>query len=104
MYNQGGYYWQFFELLGAIGQIALSFIKKVTEEEIEKNINYLKTYEWFSDFLNNDTYKELINKNTEVRYVIGKCNIAKMNKNKYNLLVEKRIKKVLLKESHTLRK
>ena len=94
----------FLELLGAIGQIALSFMKEVTEEEIEKNINYLKRYEWFDNYLNNDTYKELINKNTEVRYAIGKCNIAKMNKNKYNLLVEKRIKKVLLMESQTLRK
>ncbi|MEH7126138.1 hypothetical protein V7127_23275 [Bacillus sp. JJ1773] len=92
----------FLELLGAIGQIAFSFMKEVTEEEIEKNITYLKRYEWFDYYLNNDTYKELIDKNREVRYAIGKCNIAKMKKNKYNLFVEKRIKKVLLKESHTL--
>ena len=83
--------------------VSFSFIKEVTEEAMEKNINDLKRYEWFDNYLNNDTYKELINKNTEVRYAIGKCNIAKMNKNKYNLLVEKRIKKVLLKESHPLR-
>jgi hypothetical protein len=52
----------------------------------------------------NDTDKELINKNTEVRHAIGKFNIAKMNKHKYNFLVEKRTKKVLLKESQILRK
>lgn len=94
----------FLELLGTIGQIALSFMKEVTEEEIEKNINYLKRYEWFGNYLNNDTYKELINNNTEVRYAIGKCNIGKMNEIKYNLLVEKTIKKVLLRESHILSK
>ena len=93
----------FLELLGAIGQIALSFMREVTEEEIDRNINYLKRYEWFDNYFNNDTYKELIDKNREVRYAIGKCNIAKMDKNKYNHLVEKRIKKVLLKELQALR-
>ena len=52
--------------------VSFSFIKEVTEEAMEKNINDLKRYEWFDNYLNNDTYKELINKNTEVRYAIGK--------------------------------
>ncbi|OMP68454.1 hypothetical protein [Domibacillus epiphyticus] len=94
----------FFELLGLVGEIFFWFLKEVDEEEIEKNINYLKRYEWFDNYLNNDTYKELINKNIEVRYVIGKCNVDKMNKKNYNRLVEKKIKKVLLNESHTLGK
>lgn len=92
----------FIELLGAIGQICLSFIKQVTEEEIEKNIRFFKKYEWFCNYLNDDTYKKLINENIEVRYVIGKYNLEKMNKNKYHNFVQKRIRNVLLEESNNL--
>lgn len=85
----------FLELLGAIGQIALSFTKEVNEEEIEKNISYLKRYEWFNDYLSNNTYHALIEKNIDVRFVIGKCNINKMNKPKYRLFVQNRINRAL---------
>jgi|GEM_PF-4999842 len=87
----------FLELLGAIGQLFLSFTKEVNEEEIEKNITYLKRYEWFNDYLSNNKYQALIEKNTDVRYVIGKCNVTKMKKHKYRLFVQKRINRELLK-------
>ncbi len=87
----------FLELLGAIGQIALSFIKEVNEEEIEKNISFLSSYQWFNDYLSNQTYQTLIEKNVDVRYVIGKCNINKLNNDKYNKIVQRRINRALLK-------
>ena len=88
----------FLELLGAIGQIVFSFTKDVTEEEIYNNIEFFKEYEWFQNYLKDVRFKKLINENTKVRYVIGKCNIEKMKKNKYNTLYQKKINKVLLME------
>jgi hypothetical protein len=89
----------FLELLGVIGEFCLYFTKEVSEEEIEKNIELLKECDWFQGYLKNNTYNNLITGNTRVRYEIGKCNIEKMKNEKYVALYQKRIRKVLLKES-----
>ena len=85
-----------FELLGSIGTFLLPFIKEVTEEEVDKNIQFLKQYQWFINLLNDDKYKELVNKDEDVRYVIGKFNRNKMKKISYHNKYQKKINKILL--------
>ena len=85
-----------FELLGSIGTLLLPFIKEVTEEEVDKNIQFLKQYQWFIKHLNDDKYKELVNKDVDVRYVIGKFNRNKMKKISYHNKYQKKINKILL--------
>ena len=85
-----------FELLGSIGTLLLPFIKEVTEEEVDKNIQFLKQYQWFIKHLNDDKYKELVNKDEDVRYVIGKFNRNKMKKISYHNKYKKKINKILL--------
>ena len=85
-----------FELLGSIGTLLLPFIKEVTEEEVDKNIQFLKQYKWFINHLNDDKYKELVNKDEDVRYVIGKFNRNKMKKISYHNKYQKKINKILL--------
>ena len=85
-----------FELLGSIGTLLLPFIKEVTEEEVDKNIQFLKQYQWFINHLNDDKYKELVNKDVDVRYVIGKFNRNKMKNVSYHNKYQKKINKILL--------
>jgi hypothetical protein len=85
-----------FELLGSIGTLLLPFIKEVTEEEVDKNIQFLKQYQWFTKHLNDDNYKELVNKDVDVRYVIGKFNRNKMKKISYHNKYQEKINKILL--------
>ena len=85
-----------FELLGSIGTLLLPFIKEVTEEEVDKNIQFLKQYQWFIKHLNDDKYKELVNKDVDVRYVIGKFNRNKMKKISYHNKYQKKINEILL--------
>jgi len=87
-----------FELLGSFGTFSFTLTKDVTEEEIEKNINFLKIYQWFQDYLNNGKFESLIMKDKDVRFVIGKVNSEKMNKNGYNKKQQGKIQKVLLKK------
>ena len=89
-----------FELLGSIGTLLLPFIKEVTEEEVDKNIQFLKQYQWFINHLNDDKYKELVNKDEDVRYVIGKFNRNKMKKISYHNKYQKKINKILLKKAN----
>ena len=85
-----------FELIGSIGTVFLAFTKEVTEEEIEKNIKFLKEYQWFQKYLNDVKFESLIKEHKDVRYVIGKLNIAKMkNKTGYHNKYQKKIQKVL---------
>jgi hypothetical protein len=90
-----------FELLGSIGTLLFSFTKDVTEEEIEKNIKFLKHYPWFQNYLDDEKFKNLINEHKDVRFIIGKLNIEKVkNKSGYHKKYQKKIHKVLLKNSN----
>jgi hypothetical protein len=88
-----------FELLGSIGTFLFSLTKDVTEEEIEKNINFLKEYQWFQKYLDNDKFENLIMNDKDVRFVIGKLNSEKMKKNAYYKKHQIKIQKELLKKS-----
>lgn len=72
-----------FELLNSIGLILFSFLKEVTDEEIEKNTEFLKRYEWFQELLQNNKYQKLIIENEDVRLIIGKINCNKMHRVSY---------------------
>lgn len=85
------------DLIGSIGTLIFSSMKDITDEEINKNIEFFKRYDWFKEFLENNEYKKLINENDNVRYVIGKINIEKMKKityqNKYRKKIEIKLQK-----------
>lgn len=85
------------DLIGSIGTLIFSSMKDITDEEINKNIEFLKRYDWFKELLENNEYKKLINENDNVRYVIGKINIEKMKKityqNKYRKKIEFKLQK-----------
>ena len=67
------------ELLGSIGTIYFSFIKAATEEEIEKNIKFLKEeYQWFQNYLEDVAFEKLIIEHEDVRRVVGNINTNKM--------------------------
>jgi hypothetical protein len=87
------------DLIGSIGTLIFSFMKDITDEEINKNIEFLKRYDWFKELLENNEYKKLINDNDNVRYVIGKINIEKMKKITYQNKYRKKIKFKLQKNS-----
>ena len=90
-----------FEFFSSIATILFSFTKDVTEEEIEKNITFLKEYKWFQKYFNDAKYEKLIKEDPDVRYIIGKFNIEKMkNKTSYYNKYQKKIQKALLKYSN----
>lgn len=55
----------------------------VTEEEIITNIRALKKHDWFERLLRNESYKQLIKYDRNVRKVIGKCKIKKLRNHYY---------------------
>ena len=68
------------EILANIGLTMAGFIRGVPKEErINKNIEMLKSTEWFQQvFLKNE---EFFRKDDTVRYIIGWANVAKSLKN-----------------------
>lgn len=58
------------DLIGDLATIILCLYKDITEEEIEKNIKYLKQEKWFQAYLLNEKHTELISYNTKVRNVL----------------------------------
>ena len=72
------------------------FWPDVTEEDIGKNIEILKKYEWFQKYLADETFKELIVYDKDVRTVIGELNNHKIDRGSYRNRSEKKIRKVLL--------
>ena len=88
------------ELLGSISTFLFTLTKDVTEEEIEKNINFLKEYQWFQKYLDNDKFENLIMNDKDVRFAIGKLNSEKMKKNAYYKKHQIKIQKVLLEKTN----
>ena len=88
------------ELIGSIGTLIFSSKKDITEEEIEKNINFLNKYDWFQSYLDNEEYKKLIKENVDVRFIIGKINSEKMKRNSYRNKYKKKLEVVLQNKSN----
>ncbi|WP_077624225.1 hypothetical protein [Sediminibacillus massiliensis] len=81
------------ELLGLI--IDFQFMKEVTEKDIEKNIEQLKKYAWFQDYLKDDARRQLIVQNKDVRHKIGKFKTKKLERESYNARCHEKLEKVL---------
>lgn len=86
----------FFQLIGGIFNGFTIFSKTITEEIIEENIAFLKQYDWFARFLENDSYQQLIFKNQDVRYIIGKLNQKKIKMDPTNPKYEQKIHQALV--------
>lgn len=90
------------ELIGSIGTLIFSSMKDVTEEEINKNIEFLKQYKWFQAYIDNVQYNKLINENDKVRQLIGKINIEKMWRNSYQNKYRKKLELMVQKQTNRL--
>lgn len=81
----------------------IPFRSEVTGEDIVENIRHLKKHQWFKDYLNDETYKSLIISNKYVRKTIGKFNTNKLSKEGYLVKCEKKLNRVLNKESKNVK-
>lgn len=86
------------ELIASIGTLIFSSMKDVTEEEINNNIEFLKQYEWFQAYIDNEQHNKLINENDKVRHVIGKINSDKMWRSTYQNKYRKKVAVILQKQ------
>lgn len=87
----------FFDLINIITNFFSIFSKEVTEEKIEKNIGALQKNDWFRELLANETYHQLIQQNTDVRYAIGRLNTKKVEKDPTNPRFQRAIKRAIQK-------
>lgn len=87
------------ELIGSISIMIFSFLKEITEEEIDKNLSFLMKENWFRRYLEDDKYNDLIFNNSKVRHVIGTINLEKMPRSRYYRKHQKRIEIALEKNS-----
>ncbi|SIS59404.1 hypothetical protein [Salimicrobium flavidum] len=71
------------------------FAKEVTQKDIENNIEKLKKYPWFQDYLKNGQYRELITHHKDVRHRIGKFKTEKLDHVHYNAKCHGKLEKVL---------
>ncbi|MGX9292162.1 hypothetical protein ACSLGF_13385 [Bacillus sp. A015] len=68
---------------------------QVDEEEISRNAAHLKKYSWFQALLNDQTCRELIIYDQDVRRVIGQLKTNKLHKKRYNLRCERKVQQAL---------
>ncbi|AIF44205.1 hypothetical protein [Virgibacillus sp. SK37] len=76
--------------------------KKVTEEEIEKNIQELKKKQWFQDLLKEGEIRNLIIHNAEVRKKIGKIKTHKLDHPFYEEKIRRKLERVCAKKAGNL--
>src|SRR5690625_1111096 len=69
---------------------------EANEEDIGRNLNHLKKYQWFQKHLNNEADRELIIHDKTVRKAIGKFNSSKLYRNSYQRKCQKRLHKILV--------
>ncbi|ADH97776.1 hypothetical protein Bsel_0231 [[Bacillus] selenitireducens MLS10] len=50
------------------------FITNITEEDIRRNLKLLKQHTWFLHYLEDDSYRQLIISDRDVRQTIGSLN------------------------------
>lgn len=73
----------------------VGLVPRTTEEDIAKNVNKLKKYQWFQDFLSNKEYKELITHDAKVRRVIGRMNSNRIDVKFFCHRYQKKLQTVL---------
>jgi hypothetical protein len=72
----------------------------VNEEDIGRNINSLKKYNWFQDLLGNNVYHQLIVHDKDVRRVIGKFDNNRIDKNLFQNKYRKKLQSILQQKSN----
>lgn len=87
----------FFDLINIVTNFFSIFSKEVTEEKIEKNIALLQKNDWFRELLANEANHQLILQNTDVRYLIGRLNTKKVEKDPANPRFQRAIKRAIQK-------
>ncbi|MBS4745521.1 hypothetical protein B9G52_18200 [Bacillus safensis] len=68
---------------------------QVDEEDISRNAAHLKKYSWFQALLHDQTCRELIIYDPDVRRVIGRFKTEKLHKKRYNLRCERKLLQAL---------
>ncbi|WP_163115684.1 hypothetical protein [Bacillus safensis] len=68
---------------------------QVDEEKISKNAVHLKKYYWFQALLHDQTCRDLIIYDSDVRRVIGRFKTEKLHKKRYNLRCERKLLQAL---------
>ena len=83
------------ELLGLV--VDFSCINP-NEKNVENNIRHLKKYQWFQFYLEDEKYRHLIIYDNDVRKVIGKFNVKKIDKDFYSFRCQEKLDKILTKK------
>ncbi len=86
-----------FDLLELFSSFSLT--KKVTEDDITENINYLKKQSWFQEYLENDRFRHVIIYDQKVRDFIGKLKTSKLKKDRYVYKTEHKLHKLLIEKT-----
>lgn len=68
---------------------------KPSEEDIVRNINELKKYEWFKNLYKDEKNAYLIIHDLKIRQTIGRFNIKKMSKDSYQKYYQRKLNKIL---------
>ncbi|CAM3179905.1 hypothetical protein FITA111629_08315 [Filibacter tadaridae] len=92
-------------LLDAFNILTLGwFVRQVTEDEIVRNVRFLKEEEsvWYQERFANGKFRKLIIHDWEVRTMIGQFEPEKMKKLSYLTRQQKRIDRILIKKVNAL--
>ena len=81
--------------------VYLPFLKH-DEEDISRNINTLKKYDWFKAYYENEQYVHLIIHNKNVRKMLGTLNTKRIANPKYQSFYKKKIDNLLRKQLNTI--
>ena len=68
---------------------------QVDEDDISRNAAQLKKYSWFQALLSDQTFRELIIYDQEVRRVIGRFKTDKLHHKRYNIRCERKLLQAL---------
>lgn len=68
---------------------------QVDEEDISRNAAHLKKYSWFQALLNDQTCRELIIYDQDVRRVIGRFKTDKLHHKRYHIRCERKLLQAL---------
>lgn len=71
----------------------------VDEEDIGRNMNQLKKYEWFNALLDQEEYRHFIIHDRDVRNTIGKLKTKNIDRKYFQHSYRKRLEKLLQKKS-----
>ncbi|MBU5266672.1 hypothetical protein [Virgibacillus proomii] len=74
----------------------------VSEEDIGENLQQLKKYQWFKNYLSNEKYKKLIVHNKNVRKTIGRFKLHKLDRESYLVRCQKKMNQILIKELNSI--